>query len=381
VGVWRQYKLRKQLEELRQDWSEQNDSLHRELIELRRQLAALPSLASGAEHSAKPVGSPPPASVKTENIRVAVPSSSAERVGLRVPPTQIERSAPVAQSNIVETAQSKKPEDVSSAPPIPATPAAPPSSVYPSPTPIPEKPPAPITTPSQPKISSKSEPAISRTEPLPTYITPILSVPEPRPASVTEPSQAAARTRLISVSGLEETLGTNWLNKLGIVILVLGIALFGIYELGELGPSGKAALSCVVSAVLLGGGGYLEKKDRYRILGRTGIGGGWALLFFTAYAVNHVVAMHVLDSATADSILMLIVAAGMTVHTLRYDSQVVTVLAFLLGYSTVALSHDNVYSLTAGVILALGLVSIALRRGWYELEFFGILSSYLNHLY
>jgi len=167
VGVWRQYKLRKQLEELRQDWSEQNDALHRELIELRRQLAALPSLASDAERSAKPVDSPPPASVRTENIRVAVPSSSAERVDLRVPPTQIEHSAPVAQSNIVETAQSKKPEDFASAPPVAESPAASPSSVYPSATPIPGKPPAPITTPSQPKIPPKSEPAISRTEPAP----------------------------------------------------------------------------------------------------------------------------------------------------------------------------------------------------------------------
>jgi len=251
VGVWRQYKIRKQLEELRQDWSEQNDALHRELIELRRQLAALPSLASDAERSAKPVDSPPPASVRTENIRVAVPSSSAERVDLRVPPTQIEHSALVAQSNIVETAQSKKPEDFASAPPVAESPAASPSSVYPSATPIPGKPPAPITTPSQPKIPPKSEPAISRTEPAPTYVTPMPSVPEPQPVSATEPSQAAGRTRLISVSGLEETLGTNWLNKLGIVIPVLGIALFGIYELGELGPSGRVALSCVVSAVLL----------------------------------------------------------------------------------------------------------------------------------
>src|SRR5215469_15763539 len=124
--------------------------------------------------------------------------------------------------------------------------------------------------------------------------------------------------RLRNVSLLEETLGTNWLNKLGIIMVVLGIALFGIYELGELGPLGKVILSCMVSGVLLGGGIYLEKKEHYQILGRTGIGGGWALLFFIAYAVNHVHAMQVLNSATADSILMLAVASAMTGHTLRY---------------------------------------------------------------
>jgi hypothetical protein len=78
---------------------------------------------------------------------------------------------------------------------------------------------------------------------------------------------------------------------------------------------------------------------------------------------------------------MLLVTGTMAAHTLRYRSQFVTGLAFLLGYTTVALSHDTVYSLSAGVILAIGLVAIVLKMGWYELEVFGILSSYLNHLY
>ncbi|PYU72965.1 MAG: hypothetical protein DMG49_06920 [Acidobacteria bacterium] len=33
------------------------------------------------------------------------------------------------------------------------------------------------------------------------------------------------------------------------------------------------------------------------------------------------------------------------------------------------------------MFLAIGLVSIVLKMGWFELEVFGILSSYLNHLY
>jgi hypothetical protein len=184
-----------------------------------------------------------------------------------------------------------------------------------------------------------------------------------------------------SVFALEETLGTNWLNKLGIVILVFGVALFGIYELGQLGPLGKVGLSFVVSLALLAGGIFLEKRERYRVLGHTLIGGGWALLFFTTYALNHVQAMRVMSSENTDLVLMLAVALAMVMHTLRYRSQLVTGLAFLLAYSTVTLSHDDVYSLSSGVILALGLVSIVIKMGWFELEVFGILSSYLNHLY
>ena len=184
-----------------------------------------------------------------------------------------------------------------------------------------------------------------------------------------------------SVFAMEEILGTNWLNKLGIVLVVFGVALFGVYELGQLGPAGKVGLSLVVSLAFLGGGIFAEKNNRYRLLGHTLIGGGWALLFFTTYAVNHVQAMRVMSSESTDLILMLAVALAMVVHTLRYRSQVVTGLAFLLAYGTVALSNDNVYSLSSGVILAIGLVSIVIKMGWFELEVFGILSSYGNHIY
>src|SRR5207237_1260899 len=72
-------------------------------------------------------------------------------------------------------------------------------------------------------------------------------------------------------------------------------------------------------------------------------------------------------------------AAAMVWNTLRYRSQVVTGLAFLLAFLTVTISHVSVYSLSAGVILAAGLVVIAGRMQWFELEIFGILASYLNH--
>ena len=184
-----------------------------------------------------------------------------------------------------------------------------------------------------------------------------------------------------SVFALEEVLGTNWLNKIGIVLIVLGVAYFGIKELGQLGPLGKVALSYVVSFALLGGGIFLEKRDRYRVFSYAFIGGGWALLFFSTYAMNHVPAMRVMDSLSTDLVLMLVVALAMVLHTLRYRSQVVTGLAFLLAYWTVSLSNDDVYSLSAGVILAIGLVTIVIKMEWFELEVFGILSSFGNHLY
>jgi uncharacterized membrane protein len=210
--------------------------------------------------------------------------------------------------------------------------------------------------------------------------------PTPRPVAPLPPPSFAARginfsiaDRLKSSLDVEEMLGTNWLNKLGIVILVLGVAFFLAYQLKTLSPAGKVLVGFVTAAVMLGAGIWFDRTERYRILARAGIGGGWALLFFTTYAMYHVPAAQVLSSQAADLVLMLAVAATMVVHTLRYRSQVVTGLAFLLAFLTVAISHSNVYSLSAGAVLAAGLVVIVGRMQWYELEVFGILASYLNH--
>ena len=91
--------------------------------------------------------------------------------------------------------------------------------------------------------------------------------------------------RLKSSLDIEEMLGTNWLNKLGIVILVLGVAFFLAYQLKTLGPAGKVLVGFMTSGVMLGTGIWFDRKERYRILARAGIGGGWALLFFTTYAM------------------------------------------------------------------------------------------------
>src|SRR5258708_1595949 len=93
----------------------------------------------------------------------------------------------------------------------------------------------------------------------------------------------------------------------------------------------------------------------------------------------HVSAAQVLTSQMPDLVLMLIAAAAMVLHTLHHRSQTVTGLAFLLAFSTLTISQVTVYSLSAGVILTLGLVVIAGRMQWFELEIFGIAAAYLNH--
>jgi len=408
---WRQRSLRRELTNLAQAHSEQHDALHRELLEVKRRLSNLSQTQATAE-------------VQPQT------TSSVSTVIKRTTSTAVEPNKAVGKPAFAEApAIEKRPAWVEK----PSVPPMPPAATKPAGSPVLEREPvvaktdgpkfctwcgtvhaggtehcpkgafassaqefhtsetlaresqraiAPPVSPTTPKQAppSETQPAPPSVSSRPSSVTNARVVAPPQFASLGVSATKPGRKRR-SIFDLEETLGRNWLNKLGITLLVLGIASFGIYELGQLGPLGKVGVSYAVSLGLLAGGIFLEKRDRYRVLGHTLIGGGWALLFFTTYALYNVAAMRVMSSETTDLILMLVVALAMVAHTLRYRSQLVTGLAFLLAYSTVALSHDNVYSLSAGVVLAIGLVGIVLKMGWFELEVFGILSSYLNHLY
>lgn len=228
----------------------------------------------------------------------------------------------------------------------------------------------PISPPAEPAPTPSIKPAAQASPVEPTRA-PTFSAPFESPGSGAQ--------NLKSALDLEETLGTNWLNKIGISILVLGIAFFLAYQIRTLGPAGKVLVGYLVSAAMLAAGVWFERHERYRILARAGVGGGWALLFFVTYAMYHVAAAHVISSQLTDLLLMLAVAAAIVWHTLRYRSQVVTGLAFLLAFLTITVSQRAVYSLTAGVVLAAALAVIVVRMQWFELEIFGIAASYFNH--
>jgi Predicted membrane protein (DUF2339) len=361
IALYARYsKLQARVKAAEEESAKQAAALRREIAELKRQVAAQESATDKAQ-----IAKVASERAVAENVPAAERGPTAQTTAQKTPAAPVQREFP----------------------PVVLPPAV---AIPTSKSEIPPSPPFARTTvePASDQKQEERKPELERVEPKPEHYKPAaaplaarVSVPAPASPLRVPAAKATMRDRMNKVSAFEEALGTNWLQKLGIVLLVLGVASFGIYELAALGSLGKVLVSYLTAGALLGGGIFLEKRERYQLLGRTGIGGGWALLFFTTYAVYHVESMRVLQSLVADSTLMLLVAGAMAAHTLRYRSQFVTGLAFLLGYTTVALSHDTVYSLSAGVILAIGLVAIVLKMGWYELEVFGILSSYLNHLY
>src|ERR1700693_5167664 len=280
-------------------------------------------------------------------------------------------ATPVQPAVIATVQKPPAPSPIPPAAPVPPASSVPPATKIPPPsapvTPAAAKPPvvpAPPQLPSHPMQTAK--PPVAAVPPHPSTPSPAARVSSPASSPLFAPAPPHAKPTRQEISqkafDIEERLGTNWLSKIGIVILVIGVVFFIALKLRTMGPFGKDMVGFTASFVLLGGGIFLEKKTNYRLLGHTVIGGGWALAYFMTYAMYHVTAARLLDSQMVDSVLLLAVAGAMVAHTLRYNSQTVTGLAFILGFTTVAISRETVYSLTAGAILAAGLVVICLRR-------------------
>jgi uncharacterized membrane protein len=179
---------------------------------------------------------------------------------------------------------------------------------------------------------------------------------------------------------LEALIGGNWLNKIGVGALVLGMVLFIRYALAYVGPLGKVGLGVGLGLALLVGGIVLERRQRYALFARPLIGGGWALLYFTAYAAHNFDAARVIENPAVGLLVMIAVAGGMIFHSLRYRAEMVTGVAYVLAFLAIDISPLGLYSLLASALLALSLIVLLWRFAWYRLALGAVIATYGTHL-
>src|SRR3990172_9449955 len=261
----------------------------------------------------------------------------------------------------------------------------------------PRTPPMPRPTPPAAKLRERISPnlakmgvdaadweAVIRSEAPPAKAAPPRTPPMPRPT----PPAAKLRERIspnlakmgVDAADWEAVIGGKWLNKIGIVVFVIGVALFLGYSLRYMGPLGRVATGVVTSLTLLFGGVLLERVEKYSLFAKPLIGGGWALLYFTGYAAHNIEVSKIIHDPIRGIALLAVIAGGMILHSLKYRSQVVTGIAYFLGFLTVAISPLTGFALVASAILAASLVAILRGTGSSALGLFGVAATYLNHL-
>jgi uncharacterized membrane protein len=200
-------------------------------------------------------------------------------------------------------------------------------------------------------------------------------------ASIEDPEKSISPSQQERLS-LEMKLGTRWLNWVGIVMLLAGIAFFlkYAYDNAWIGPKGRLALGTLFGITALVIGERFRRKN-WHILFQVLTGGGLASFYLCIFFSFQV---YYLSTQTVSMILAILVTGMAVVMAVAHNAMPIAFLALIGGFlSPVLLStgENHPYALFSYIaILDLVAMGSAYFRRWRALDLFCFISTGVLYL-
>lgn len=177
---------------------------------------------------------------------------------------------------------------------------------------------------------------------------------------------------------MEKAIASQWLLRIGVLFVVVGIGYFLKYSAdhGLLSPLARVCLSTVAGLSMLVVGTQLLGRA-YHVFGQGLMGGGLATLYFSAFAASGFYHLIGMEAAFALMALITFSSGWMAV---RFNSPLVAVLGTLGGYltpvmlSTGAVNFVGLYGYM--LLLGCGVLGICYRRQWPLLAYLSFACNY-----
>jgi uncharacterized membrane protein len=276
---------------------------------------------------------------------------------------------------------------------VPAAPTAAPVAVPPIISPViiqPSKPLAVSPGSHRPTLPGIPQPKREPLSPVPEPLSPVLPLDEGQTRAIVLTPNDDARSvapRPIPAS-FEMRLGTYWLVRIGIVLVLTALAFFGNYAyqnfVVRLGAGGKLTLLYFASGTLLGLGAWWQRtaaKQALKNYGQVLFAGGLAAVYFTTYAAHYVPNLRVLASPTLAGTLLLAWAAFIVWIANRRQSQVLALFAVGLAYYTSVITRVGDFTLYSNLILACAAVFFLVRNRWATLSVASLVGTYAAYAF
>jgi len=213
----------------------------------------------------------------------------------------------------------------------------------------------------------------------------LVAEPAPAPKPPAEPPMPKAMPSEEEAS-LELRVGTYWMSRIGIVILLTGLVFLGNYAyyrvVPMLGALGKLSLLALAGGALAGLGALLERsRESMQSYGRVLLAGGAATLYYTVYAAHFVTGLRVIESPWVGGGLLLGLTAAFMGYADRRRSEAVAVPAVLLAYYTSAINAVGLFTLFSNVLLTAVAVLFLVRHRWTRLSFASLTATYGSYAF
>ncbi len=176
-------------------------------------------------------------------------------------------------------------------------------------------------------------------------------------------ASSAAAPSVLSAAINERFIGEKLLQYVGMLLLGLGIVFFLVWQAKDHGPLVKVLMASGAGLGLIALGRAAKKHPPYDRMTNVLAGGGWSVLYITAYACYHFPLTKVLSSPTAAMALLIAAAAGMIAHAVRSDSRPLRVYAFGLTYFLLLFCREEVVSFDLFLLLSAASAAVAAWAG------------------
>ncbi len=177
---------------------------------------------------------------------------------------------------------------------------------------------------------------------------------------------------------MEYAIASNWLLRIGVLILVMGVGFFLKYasDNGLINEMGRILLSTVAGlAMLVAGTQMLGRK--YHLFGQGLIGAGIATLYFSVFAAHGWYGWLNVPTTFALMVAVTCIAGWIAV---RFDSILVAVLGILGGYGTPVMLQTGVVNYVGLysylLILGVGVFGISYKKNWHLLNYLSFVGTY-----
>ena len=180
--------------------------------------------------------------------------------------------------------------------------------------------------------------------------------------------------------------GTVWLARIGIVIVLTGLVFLANYAWKSLvenfGAIAKLGLLYLAGGALFAVGLGIERgRESLRSYARILIAGGMAAIYYTTYAAYYVPSLKVIGSPMLAGVLLVALAVAIGWIADRRNSQSTAGLAIVLAFYASAVNPIAYFTLSSNAILGIAAVVLMARKRWMTVPFLALAATYWSYLY
>ena len=211
------------------------------------------------------------------------------------------------------------------------------------------------------------------------------------PTMATASAPPPLSTKPAPGESLEVRIGTTWLVRVGVVMVLTALVFLGSYLykniVPHLGPAAKVGLLYLGAGALAGAGAWLERSKeavrspRMLNFARVVLAGGLAAVYYVTYAAHWNPSLLVLRSPFLDGVLLVAWTAFMVWLADRRASEVLATFAILLAYYASAVNEIAAFTLFSNLALTVAALYLLRRHLWRVFPYTSLLATFGSYAF